>query len=71
MPSVAATAVMSGVSPSITTEPRSPETAPAFEESSSAVIVPAYAETERSDASLSPSAIVVMKLRVVEPVPEK
>ena len=40
VPSVAATAVMSGVSPSTITDPRSPDAAPALEPSSSAVIVP-------------------------------
>ena len=40
VPSVAATAVTSGVSPSIITVPKSPEAAPAFEPSLSAVIVP-------------------------------
>ena len=55
----------------MTTDPRSPEAAPALEPSLSAVMVPEYDETDKSEESESPSATVVMKLRVTEPDPEK
>jgi hypothetical protein len=67
-PFVAAIAVMSGVSPSTVTEPRSPEAAAAAPPAASA-IVPLYEDTERSGESVSPAATVVVKTRAVEVVP--
>ena len=59
---------MSGVLPSTTTAPRSPEAAPAAPPAVS-VIVPLYELTERSDASVSPSAIVVVNTSDADPSP--
>ena len=68
MSSAAETEDMSGASPSTVTAPKSPVAAPAAPPAASA-IVPPYALTDKSAEAVSPSAIVVVKTKAVEPVP--
>ena len=65
---VASAPVMSGVSPSMRTAPRSPVAAPQAPPAASAR-VPPYEDTWRSPESVSPSAIVVVNTMAVVPVP--